>query len=72
MVTLLDFQNQAAKLPDEDRAALAGWLLETLPQQDYDVSDDEVTQRIQDIRSGVTPTLSMEELKAAVLAGRSS
>ena len=47
MSTLMEFQNQAGKLPVEDRAALADWLPGTLPQQDYDVPD---------LHSGFFPT----------------
>ncbi len=72
MATLMDFQNQAAALPVEDRAALADWLLGTLPQPDYDVSDDEVSLRVQEIQSGLAQTMSLEELRAAVMAGRAS
>ena len=42
MVSLEEFQKQTAALPVEQRASLASFLLHSLPEPDYDVSDEEV------------------------------
>ena len=68
MVTLAEIQAQAASLPEEDRASLASFLLETLGAPDYDVSDEEVAERAKELASGKVAAISLAELRAGVFA----
>lgn len=60
--------DQAAELPVEDRAELAGLLLESLEEaQDHDVEDAwaaEIARRMTDYRAGRVKTISWQELRA--------
>jgi hypothetical protein len=69
-VDLAEFKKQAAALPMEERASLASFLLHSLPDPDYDVSDEEVAERARQMKSGEVPTLSMAELRTGVFADR--
>jgi hypothetical protein len=71
MVDLAKFKEQAATLPVEERASLASFLLHTLPDPDYDVSDKEVAERVREMKSGEVAAISMEELRQAVFSDRS-
>lgn len=42
MACLAEFKKQTAALPVEQRASLASFLPHSLPEPDYDVSDEEV------------------------------
>ena len=66
MVSLADFKKQTAGLPVEQRASLASFLLHSLPEPDYDVSDEEVAERLRQMKSGEVSTISMDELRAGV------
>jgi hypothetical protein len=68
--TFADFKEMAATLPLEQRASLASFLLKSLPDSDYDVSDEEVAQRVSETQSGEVSTISMEELREGVFADR--
>jgi len=70
MVDLAKFKEQAATLPVEERASLASFLLHTLPDPDYDVSDEEVAKRVSEMKSGEVAAISMEELSQAVFSDR--
>ena len=70
MVSLAEFKEQIAALPVEERASLASFLLHTLPDSDYDVSDEEVAERVRQTKSGEIPTISMDELRKGVFADR--
>ena len=70
MVTLAAFKEQAAALPVEQRASLASFLLHSLPDPDYDVSDEEVAERAFQTRSGEVETLFLEELREGVRSDR--
>ncbi len=70
MKTFADFKEMAATLPLEQRASLASFLLKSLPDSDYDVSDEEVAQRVRETQSGEVSTISMEELREGVFADR--
>lgn len=70
MVSIAEFKEQAAALPVEQRASLASFLLHSLPEPDYDVSDDEVAERVRQLKSGEVEPISMEELRQRVLFDR--
>lgn len=70
MVSLAEFKKQTAALPVEQRASLASFLLHSLPEPDYDVSDEEVAERLRQMKSGEVSTLSMAELRDAVFSDR--
>ena len=70
METLAEFKEQAAALSVEQRASLASFLLHSLPAPDYDVSDDEVAERVRQTISGEIQTISMDELRKGVFADR--
>ena len=70
MVSLAEFKNHTAALPVEQRASLASFLLHSLPEPDYDVSDEEVAERLRQMKSGEVSTISMDELRAGVSSDR--
>jgi hypothetical protein len=70
MVSLAEFKKQTAALPVEQRASLASFLLHSLPEPDYDVSDEEVAERLRQMKSGEVSTISMDELRAGVSSDR--
>ena len=70
MVNLAEFKKQTAALPVEQRASLASFLLHSLPEPDYDVSDEEVAERLRQIKSGEVSTISMAELRDGVFSDR--
>ena len=70
MVSIAEFKEQVAALPVEQRASLASFLLHSLPDPDYDVSDEEVAERVRQMRSGEVVAISMDELRAGVLSDR--
>ena len=70
MVSLAEFKEQVAALPVEQRASLASFLLHSLPDPDYDVSDEEVAERVRETKSGEIGTISMDELRNGVFSDR--
>ncbi len=70
MASLALFKEQVAALPVEQRASLASFLLHSLPEPDFDVSDDDVAERARQLKSGEVASISMEELRQGVLADR--
>jgi hypothetical protein len=70
MGNLAEFKEQVAALPIEQRASLASFLLHSLPDPDYDVSDEEVTERVRQTKSGEVGTISMDELRNGVFSDR--
>ena len=70
MESFAEFREQAAALPVEERASLASFLLHSLPDPDYDVSDEEVAERVRQTKSGEIQTISMNELRKGVFADR--
>ena len=70
MTTLADFKELAAALPVEQRASLASFLIHSLPDPDYDVSDAEVENRVRQTEAGEATMISMEELRTGVFADR--
>lgn len=70
MVSLSEVKEQAAALPVEQRAWLASFLLQSLPDPDYEVSDEEVAERVRQIKAGEIETISMDELRNGVFSDR--
>ena len=70
MVSLAEFKKQSAALTVEQRASLASFLLHSLPEPDYDVSDEEVAERLRQMKSGEVSTISMDELRAGISSDR--
>lgn len=70
MTTFADFKKMAATLPLEERASLASFLLNSLPDPDYDVSDEEMTERVRQTQSGEVAMISMADLRDGVFADR--
>jgi hypothetical protein len=63
MSSLAEVQKQVAALPVEQRASLASFLLHSLPDPDYDVSDEEVAERVRQSKAGEVEMLSFEEVR---------
>lgn len=70
MVSLSEVKEQVAALPVEQRASLASFLLQSLPDPDYEVSDEEVAERVRQTKAGEVDAMSMEELRNGVFADR--
>ena len=68
----LELLQKALALPEADRAALAGFLLESLDQvvdADAEVAwRDEISRRISDLDSGKAKTVPWEELRNRLAA----
>jgi putative addiction module component (TIGR02574 family) len=64
---------EALELTDDDRATLAGLLIESLetsPDPDVEAAwAEEAERRWQEIRSGKVQTIPWEEIKAKLLSG---
>ena len=69
-MSLEEIEKQAAALPVEDRAALASFLLHSLPEPDHDVSDEEVAERVRQVKAGEVNLISFEELRRGVFSDR--
>ena len=69
-MSLAEIEKQAAALPVEERAALASFLLQSLPEPDHDVSDEEVSERVRQVNAGEVDLISFEELRRGVFADR--
>ena len=59
---LEEIANEAAKLTEEERATLASRLLHDLDTPVYDVSDEELKDRIKEAESDPNIMISFEEL----------
>jgi hypothetical protein len=70
MVSLAKFKEQAAALSVEQRASLASFLLHSLPDPEYDVSDEEAAERLRQMKSGEVETISMDELREGIFSDR--
>jgi hypothetical protein len=70
MVSLAKFKEQAAALSVEQRASLASFLLHSLPDPEYDISDEEAAERLRQMKSGEVETISMDELREGVFSDR--
>lgn len=69
---LKDVFQAAAKLPENDRAALAGLLIETLdPASETEVEaawSEEIRRRLAEIDGGTVELIPWEEVRAELLA----
>lgn len=74
-MSVADIKNAVAELPEQDRAELAAWLLDSLPTASFgDDNDDglqEAARRREELDSGRVAPLSAEELWAGVDRARS-
>ena len=66
MIAIETLKEEVSKLPLKERAAFAEFVWGTLPSPDYEVSDEEVERRLEEMRSGAEPGLTTEELFAEV------
>ena len=70
MASLAEIEKQAAALPVEHRAALASFLLHSLPEPDHDISDEEVAERARQVKAGEVDLITFDELRRGVFADR--
>jgi hypothetical protein len=66
MTKLQALEKEAASLPEEDRAALVAVLLNTFDAPPYDVDDNEVVRRDEEMETGGEGGVSHEEFVRAV------
>lgn len=69
-MTLSQIQQEAIALPERERADLICKLLETLPAEGTDVSDEEVAARDRELENGTAEELSHEEFVRRVRSER--
>jgi hypothetical protein len=69
-MTLNEIQKEAIALPERERVDLVQTLLDTLPPTGFDVSDQEVALREQELETGKIEALSHEEFVRRVQAAR--
>lgn len=71
-ISLKEVLQAAVQLPERDRAALAGLLIETLdPISDPDVEiawSEEIKRRLSEIDAGTVELISWEDVRAKFLA----
>lgn len=67
---LAQLERELLALPDRERASLAALLLDSLPPEGTDVSDDEVDRREHQLDSGEVQPISHEELLRRVRSER--
>ena len=70
MVTLAEIQEQVSSLPVGDRGRLASFIIEHLPDADYDVPDEEVSERAREMKAGEVELLTWEQLRIGVMQDR--
>ena len=61
-MTLTQFKKEASVLSVRQRAALASALLHSLPDDDYDVSDEEVALRSRELKDHLESGITLEQL----------
>jgi len=66
MIAIEILREGAARLPLKDRAAFAAYVLQTLPPPDFQVTDDDVAQRLRELKSGAVQGLTTEQLFSEV------
>ncbi|NJR41378.1 MAG: addiction module protein [Akkermansiaceae bacterium] len=70
-MTSLELIEEALHLPRADRAHLASKLLESLDEDDHEMSDEwlvEIRRRVQEMKSGTTKMIPHEEVMSNVRA----
>jgi len=69
--SVVELFNQAADLPEEDRATLAGLLIESLDTETDDGAEQtwqvEVQRRLSELDSGSVKTVPWESVRARIL-----
>ena len=60
-MSLIEIERAALKLSDREKADLVCKLLEALPSEDQDVSDEEVAERERKVENGELEELSQDE-----------
>ncbi|MEW6304963.1 MAG: addiction module protein [Verrucomicrobiota bacterium] len=60
-MSFAEIQQEALTLSEQERAALAATLLDTLPAPGADLSDEEAEQRDRDLETGRVEAISQEE-----------
>lgn len=66
MIAIETLREEVRKLPLEERTAFAAFVLDTLPPPEDGVSDEEVAQRLEEMRSGADPGFTTKELFAEI------
>ncbi len=69
-MTVEELRREAQRLPENERGLLVADLLATFGVPPYDVSDEEVSQRVAETESGEVEDISFEELRLRVEASR--
>ncbi len=64
VIAIETLREEVRKLPLEERAAFAAFVLDTLPPPDYEVSDEEAQRRWDEMESGEVEGISAEEFFA--------
>ena len=57
-----EIKSKVDGLSQEDRASLASYILHSFEAPDYDVSDEEVSQRLQELQSGNVQEMDHDSL----------
>ncbi len=57
-----DLKHTIDSLPEEDRASLASYILHGLETPTYDVSDEAVVDRLNELQSGVVKEIDQDTL----------
>lgn len=70
MTLLAEMKSKVAAMPVQDRGSLATYILDQLPESEYDVSDDEVAERARQMQSGEVELLTLDQLRSAVMQDR--
>ncbi len=65
MSTVAEIREEAAKLPEGERADLAAFLLDSLEIEHHWVDDAEVERRSKELENGDVHGLSWEQVKAS-------
>ena len=65
-MTLEEIATEATELDEESRASLASQLLQSLSPPVYDVSDDEVFERMREAKNDPSVMLSQKEFIAGI------
>ncbi len=66
MIAIETLREEAARLSLKDRAAFAAYVLQTLPPPDFQVTDEEVAERLDELKSGKVQGLTTEQLFSEV------
>ncbi|MCF6312044.1 MAG: addiction module protein [Verrucomicrobiales bacterium] len=62
-MTVDQIREQVVLLSDQEKSLLAGDILASIAPSTYDVSDDEVIERVQELEEGKVQDISFDELK---------